>query len=571
MHEEPALQPAKRRRAVAVDLAFVALLLVAWYGYVGPIVLRDRMFGYDIFRDVGSAVNILHGRVFADPAYVGETIWYPPLGAAIAAGVSRVFEIPPEDYFRWSQLVFNWLIPAGLYLVTSLAWGQRAAIVGTVALLLAMPWWQVEVAHGQAAIHAVVWGWVGLLLYAQAERRRSYAWAVACGAWQGVSFWHHPFVPTVLAIGFVLQADWAARRGAGDEGSDESGVGRGRYPSAAGRLPALPVPDASNLRRSFYGRTAVVIGVTAVIAAPILYLIMHGPALNRDPREFLADELGTVRFALMRGNPWVWGMGLIGLVICAKRADLGSRLLVCCLAVTLAGQIPGYLRLYGGEWGKSVPMIVPHEFQRLFQLGWAIAVGVGVDRSIGLVTSRVTDARRRAPTAVGLTIVACLLTGVWWIGDVPDNLRRYLKPLNYPPQWVEATRWVRENTELDEVFACEPDLSFRWLNAKTGRKVWIMPPGHSNPRVDWIERAAVMRRMRDAATPERLWRLADDEGIRYLVPSPNWDPVALRGYSPDAEAARYFRPAHGGPGVVPIFEVRARPEGEPSSPEMEEP
>lgn len=536
MHGESTTQKPSSRGAVVPDLVFVALLLVAWYVYVGPIVLRERMLGGDVFRDVGSAMSMLHGEFFSDPAYVGETIWYPPLGAALAAATSLLFHVPPEEYFRLSPLFLNLLIPVGLYIVTRLTWNRRAAMVSTVALLLAMPWWQVEVAHGQSAIHAVVWGWVSLLLYAQAERRRSYVWAMLCGVWQGLSFWHHPFVPAVLTIAFVLQADWAARR-VGEQGRLTDRI----------------------TRKHLIGRNVMVVGITLLIAAPILYLILHGPVLNSDPREYLAEEFGTVRFALLGGNPWLWGMGLVGVVACVRRADLGSRLLICGLLVTLVGQIPGYLRMYGGEWAKSVPMIVPHEFQRLFQLGWAMAIGVGVDRAVVWLTDRVTDRRRRPLAAGGLTIAACLLTGVWWVGEVPENLRRYLKPTDDSPGRVEASEWVCQHTDINDVFACEPDLTFRWLNAKTGRKAWIMPPGHSNPRVDWWERARVLRLMREAPTAESLWRLAREHGIQYLVPSPNWNPAALRDFSPDsAETARYVHLAVGKPGGMQIFEVLPR-------------
>ncbi len=544
MPVESTTQAPIHRRAVVADFAFLSLLLVAWYIYVGPIVIRDRMVGSDVFRDVGSAMNILHGEFLTDPAYVGETIWYPPLGAALAAVTSRLFDVPPEDYFRWSPLFLNWLIPVGLYVVVRITWNRRAAVVSTVALLLAMPWWQVEVAHGQSAIHAVVGGWVSLLLYAQAERRRSYGWAVACGAWQGLSFWHHPFVPAVLAAAFVLQADWTARRsGEKDE------------------------PAVRQVQKQLIGRNAIVAGVTLLIAAPILFLILRGPVLNPDPREYIAGELATVRFAILGGNPWLWGMGLAGVVACARSVDRGPRLLLCCLLLTVVGQVPGYLRLYSGEWAKSVPILVPHEFQRLFQLGWAMAIGIGVDSIIDWITARVAGHRKQATAASGLTIAACLLTGIWWVGDVPENLRRYLVPIGDPPGWVEAGDWVRRHAELNDVFACEPDLALRWLNAKTGRKAWIVPPGHSNPRVDWWERARVLRLMGEAPTAEALWRLAQKHDIQYLVPSPNWNPVPLRNYSNKSEeTARYFRVAYQGSGAMPIYEVLPKPEGRQSDP-----
>ena len=70
-------------------MAFLCLLAVFWVGYVGPIV-GDGLRGFDIYRDVAYAKNFQHGRLFSDPSYAGETIWYPPLSPAVIGALGGV-------------------------------------------------------------------------------------------------------------------------------------------------------------------------------------------------------------------------------------------------------------------------------------------------------------------------------------------------------------------------------------------------------------------------------------------------------------------------------------------------
>ena len=110
-----------------------ALLLLAlaalWIWLVLPIV-NEGLRGYDIFRDIGNAVNIQHGRYVGDPAYPNETFWYPPLSPVLVAGISALLDAKPADCYRWSQLLVNGWIPIGLFLIVRIQWGRRAAILG---------------------------------------------------------------------------------------------------------------------------------------------------------------------------------------------------------------------------------------------------------------------------------------------------------------------------------------------------------------------------------------------------------------------------------------------------------
>jgi hypothetical protein len=510
---------AHRSRAAALsDLAFLAALGSFWAIYVTPIVTVERLRGGDIFRDVASAVNIQHGQVFSDPAYVGQTIWYPPLSPALMAGVSAVFDITPADAYRWSQLLFNWLIPAGMYGIVSRQWNRRAAWVAVVALLLAMPWWQSEVVQGQPSVHAVVWGWVAMWLYAQQRHRRSWGWTVAGGVFQGIAFWHHPLIPAVLTLTCVLHSCWEW---------------------SAARVP----PDERAVVNAALRRDLAMVGLTLACAAPILYLMLHGPVYNRAPRTFLAPELRTAAFALLHGNPWIWIMGLVGVVVSVRRDEWASRWLLLVLAVCLLGQLPAYLRLAGCPGATHVPVIVPHEFQWTFQLAWAVCVGVGADHGLRYLTARWKLGRWQAPATAGLTALAVALTGVWQMPQVHRNLRRFVH--RYATNFPEATAWIREHTHINDVFACESQRAFAWLGPDTGRKVWISEAGHSNPRVDWETRRQVLSELAEAPTPEAFARLAQRCGIKYCIPSTGWMPRILADSAlREVAVPRYLRSAY---------------------------
>ncbi|MCH7808919.1 MAG: hypothetical protein IIB60_06815, partial [Planctomycetes bacterium] len=359
--------------------------------------------------------------------------------------------------------------------------------------------------------------------------------AIGCGLFQAVSFWHHPFVPTLLSAGFLLQVFWA----------------RHRRPVG----PRAEPTDPGMIRRNL-----LIVAVTLVMASPILYLMIHGPMLNPLPRDYLAEELRTVAFPLMHGNLWLWAMGAIGVVACVVRADWASRLLVSCLGIAAAAQIPGYLRIYGGQWADTLPTFVPHEFQRLFQLGWAIAIGIGLDATIRAGAARVGDLRNRRRAVLAMTLAGALITGAWGLVTAPNELRRFLQHEPLPARFDGATRWILANTSIDDVFVCEPAMAFRWLHWSTGRKVWLLTEGHSNPRVDWTERHSVLIAMEDAPSPRAFWDLAHGNGINYFIPSAEWNPRAvIEPGSARAEVFRYVRLVYGDLSAVAIYQVLDSP------------
>ncbi|HMQ14551.1 MAG TPA: hypothetical protein PKC49_01130 [Phycisphaerae bacterium] len=474
-----------------LDLLFAACLGLYWAVFVTPVVL-DQRHPYDGFRDIASARHFQLGGGWGDPGYVGETLWYPPLGPLIVAGLSSLLGVTPERLYLSSQLLVNWMIPAGLYVVARLAWGPQVGITSVVAMLLAMPWWQEYVIMHIASWQALIGAWAFLLVYALTERRESVLLSGVCGLWLGLSFLFHPLVPALLAAIILMRTAWDAWA-----------------------LRRAGVPDRS---RRLLMRGALLVALAGVIGWPLLQLFQHGPILNRLPREFIDSKMETLRWAAIDANPWIWGVGLVGLVSAVRGGGLPRRLLLCGLALTVAGQIPAYLRRFGPDWCRDLPVLLPHQFQMHFQLLWAICVGLGVAALLAWLTARVA-ALREQQGARGAAYGVCLaLTGLWGLLHVREHYSHMPTPEGYYPGHARAAaEWIRANTRLDDVFMLDMHLAYCWLHPSTARKVVLLPLGHSNPRVDWFERYNIAAALTNAPDAETFNRIARAAGVRYCV------------------------------------------------------
>lgn len=485
------------------DLGCLTLLWVYWGATIGPLVIVERLGAYDVNRDIASAVNFHAGEFLADPTTRGETLWYPPLSPLLVAGISWLLGVPPGDCYRLSQLLVNWMLPAGMFLTVRLAWGWRAGFVAMVAMLLALPWWQINAHSGMPSWQALIGGWVSLLLYAAAYRTRSRRWAQACGLWLGLAFLHHPLVPMILSSAFGLLAIqelaelW--RRGA-----------------------------AGAEWRNRLGWHGLIVGVGLLIGLPVIYALQHGPTLNPIPRQFFSADLLTVRFALLGGNPWLWGTGLLGLVVILRRGGLAARLLVSILLVCLAGQLSAYGRTFGPAWASFLPVVLPHQFQAYSQLCLGAGMGVGIDTLVRAVASRLTAPAYRLLLEPVLLLAALIVTaGPGW-RELDQHLHRHQHNYERSGEFVEAAEWIRSHTRIYDVFVADSQLAFTWLNPQTGRKVWLAPVGHTNPRVDWRARHRVYSELTRERSPEGFARLLRENAIDYCLITPEWIPAAVK-------------------------------------------
>ncbi len=137
---------------------------------------------------------------------------------------------------------------------------------------------------------------------------------------------------------------------------------------------------------------------------------------------------------------------------------------------------------------------------------------------VGAIVKRVAAPAAGRFLASVLIAAAAALTGWQGLLAAPETYRRMPpRSVCYPPWLNDAGDWIRENTSPDDVFFLSPELAFVWLGPATARKVWLVPPGHSNPRVDWRARRDVADRLTQAETPGEFRRLAVAAGIDYCV------------------------------------------------------
>ncbi len=519
--------PASRRASRVpsrIDLLVLVGFTSIWIFLVGPIVATEHLHGYDVFREAGYAAALDNGTVFTDSSYVGESIWYPPLSPIIMRWIASLADTSVLACYSWSQLLLNLFIPLGLYWLALRAWGRTIAIVATVTFMFGVPWWAVELAHGQPAVHAVIGGWGAVALYCRAMLPRSARYVLIGGVLVGVSFWHHPLIPMFLTILFLVYPGWLHLRR--------------RVASTRQILKKMVLMNA----------------IALSIGLPLIWILLHGPILHDGPRTYFAPELNSVKFALMGGNPLIWIPGFAGCWLSMKRATRSDQLMLFALALLICFQIPGYLVHNFPDLKWWIPAAVPHEFQRLFQLVWVFPVAIGIV-GLGRLLNRFSVIAQTATISL-----FCLAIGVPGLLSAPTNLRTFLLYDYTDNPSREASLWIQTHTDPQSVFACDAELAFRWVVPTTGRKAWVVAPGHSNPRVDWHQRVFILNEMRQAHTADQLWLIARAHGIQYIIANEDWSPGVLS-HEASNNQSDFFEVAYQGSMGMTVFKTALPIEG----------
>lgn len=164
----------------------------------------------DHYRDMGAAQALLNGRWGEDPAFLGETAWYPPLLPALTALLAFVSRQPlPFIYVHLGPLL-NALAPIAFYLLARRLFSGWAALFSLIAFLF------IVACNAPTLTQASYSPWVWPVLFAQGLFYLAFrAWlvaldkattiaAVATGVWLGLTFLAHPAPAVLLAVTFTL-------------------------------------------------------------------------------------------------------------------------------------------------------------------------------------------------------------------------------------------------------------------------------------------------------------------------------------------------------------------------------
>ncbi len=93
----------------------------------------------DLFRESAQAQSFADGHGLADPYYLGEWIWYPPLVPALVAGLSKITGSPVYEVYARAGAYLNMLGPILLAALVARCFGSLAGLVALTAFLYRVP------------------------------------------------------------------------------------------------------------------------------------------------------------------------------------------------------------------------------------------------------------------------------------------------------------------------------------------------------------------------------------------------------------------------------------------------
>ncbi len=482
------------RRPGAGEAAFwlcvLAIGAVALWRGLGTTAGLDWPYDEDLFRDAAQARTMADGAWLADPFYLGESLWYNPLGPALVAVASKVSDVPTHEVL---VRLGPWLGLAAPLAFAGLAAGLVGwprALVAVLAFVFVTPGklpallsatyspWPFPAQLAQGPLYA------GLAVLAVAARRPALPRFVAVGGLLGLTFLAH--TAPALLLGAVAASFVAL---------DSSATGRQRLV----RLVAL-------------------LSTALLVASPFLWSIVlryHARIVNPAPGSWTWPGTGIADLGrILQGSldrPVLLGLAALGLLALGGRgasrlAPAHRRVVVLWLAWTLvllawALAQPALVRA-----GLPAPSIVPaHHFWMYVGALGSLFIGCGAGWAADRAAVLTAGPGRQAVAGAGITVAIGLGLALsaypsWREREDFVGTRRVAEYQGGRADRVAANLWVRRHATAGDVFLAEPDLGLRVV-ATAGRKLVATDRHFSNPFVPWEPRAAAAARMRELLRP----------------------------------------------------------------------
>lgn len=492
---EPRGQP-PARPTWGVDAVIVAVLLAGWLvGLAGP-VLRLRPIGYDTYRDSAYAEHILAGRWTDDPALLGYSYWYPPLGPTVYALVSRLTGLPALAVYGTGVLWVNiWILPL-VYLLVRRTFDPLAGLGAVLCVWLGSRWWSESLALPLPAVQGLVPALAALWLWVEVQRGRAF-WAVPVGLMLGVCVWHHVICGMVAAGAIGLHAVIAA------------------------------VVASPGRRRQPLLRVAIAAAVCGAVVAPLAWHLAALPHLNRVPTQYAPATLFNPGYFRQADTLLVILLAAAGLIYVWRKSIPKGGWVVGYLLVGMIGQAPVYLQRFVAPWlGRSLPVLVPHEFQWHGQLAVGVLAGVA---AAWLARGAVSYGGPRLAGSTGFpsrlavwyawACIMLLTVGLNAAAALRRTDDRWL-PSTPAAADAEAARWIKQNTSVCDVFLCHPRVGYEVVGALTGRKLVALPPGWANVAAPMKQLHDDAQHLLDTTDPAEFLRLAARHHVRYIYADP---------------------------------------------------
>lgn len=468
----------------------------------------------DLFREGAQAQSFADGHLLADPYYLGEWIWYPPLVPALVAVLSRITGAPVPTVYAQAGAYLNMLGPILFAALVARCFGSVASLVALTIFLYRIPRGPTGVTPFYSTVlysgnFAQALFYLTLLVYVAFAERSRLRYALT-GLLLGLTFLGHaaPFV--VLTPLFLAEFARAAAR---------------------------------DLRAALK-RYSLLFAAAALAAMPLLVSIVgryHLEVRNPAPTQWIAwSATWTAIGRQMDSHTWA---ACVALVVLWWR---GPREGAWVVSEWIAGAVALVGYSFAAEargWSTVVPR---HHVLFYARVAQPVLIGYGasalwsaarkwIDRSLLLAKARATLPREPARwlAMVGGALLVLLAT-------LPAQARRARSQRtgiihdSTVQSGLDAYRWMRSALRPDDVVLATDERALMVVGP-AGAKVVVLEALFGNLYVDHRKRSiardemfAALRRGDEAG----FEALAEEYSVTHVLwvgaDGPCFDPVPIR-------------------------------------------
>jgi hypothetical protein len=451
---------------------------------------HDLVWPYDVDfqREMAQAQVFVEGGWQQEAFYLDQKVWYPPLGPAVVAVLSRLTGITvPLLYARVGAFV-NFLAPVLLFLLANRALGRTAALACVFDYLYLRPswlpgWvagtytpWLLSGTFAQAPFFAT------LFAYESALRRPSRVRSALVGFCAALAVMAHASAALLLAV--ILASTFCVR-----------------------------CWQARGERNGVVRQHLVIALTTVVFAAPYLLLLAahyaHG-VLNHVPAGWIWSGLAgwdsvpeLLNWSLLLVPFGVW-------TLLRQRRGAGAQLALFWLAASAVLLILGF----------KAPLVPAHHLLAYLRAALSVAVGAGAAALIRAAERRWPAVSRQRWAVPVLTLAAVLLV----LPSYPQRRdlwqgRLLSQRQAERPNQLRIYDWLREHGGPRDVVLASDELSMAVIGP-AGRKVVAVPSLWASPFVDngrrRCDRDLMFLALRDG-DPRRFCDLASQYHVTHVV------------------------------------------------------
>lgn len=497
-HHLQATTTTRIRKPDRADLIIMGLIALTWIAAVYAKTGGARLVMFDTMRDMAYARNVAAGILWTDPTIPGQPYWYAPGNPFLMAAIAKLTGADVLTIYASSAYWWNGLLPILLYLFVRQSFGRTAAIFTLPAVFLGSLWWLTHAPGPMPSIQGVVLNILTLITWRKALRA-GWHWTALTGLLLAAAVWFHPLCAIVLAAAIALHAIlliWLRP-------SDSPPQSEPNANTAA---------NSPNPRFAPFRRMLIVAGITGILAAPLIIHLATLQKQNTRPFKYFATELLNKDFFAHLHAPLIIPLGLVGLVWMLRRRPRDA-VPACYLVIGGLGQIGVYIPHIGPI---PIPYFLAHEFQWHLQLATGICAAVALAWIAHLLTRKLPlGSAKFARFIWPSTLMLLVFTPA--IPRLP-HFGAYLR--NPDAQFASNKKlitWIRQNTEITDVIACDPYFGYHLVAGLTGRKCVAVRAGHMNPQVDAQKRWTDLETILTTTNQQDFAALADKYSVDYLL------------------------------------------------------